>query len=137
MAASTSRTYTTDDVIAILDQQELYEDELGSSVDLDAESEDEDLPEGDFLTADGTQSLIQPEILINESSLMISGTLCSPEAAERDSVLLLDPDLCAESGTCNYWMFYIRLRLHNDPKQIIIPDKYAYIDEDGICIVRV
>ena len=29
---------------------------------------------------------------------MISGTLSSPEPAERDSVLLLDPDSCAESG---------------------------------------
>ena len=39
MAASTSRTYTAEDVLALLDKQEIV-DELLSTVDLDAESEE-------------------------------------------------------------------------------------------------
>ena len=58
MAASTSRTYTAEDVLALLDQQEIVE--LLSTVDLDAESEDEDCPEGDFSDLDGNQLLLQP-----------------------------------------------------------------------------
>ena len=47
MAASTSRTYTAEDVLALLDQPKIV-DELLSTVDLDTESEDEDCPEGDL-----------------------------------------------------------------------------------------
>lgn len=97
MAASTSRTYTAEDVLALLDQQEAFEDELASTVDLDGESDGEDCPEGDFLDLDGNQLLLQPEVLASQSSLLISQALSCPQPAERDSILCLDPDLCDES----------------------------------------
>ena len=98
MAASTSRTYTAEDVLALLDQQEIV-DELLSTVDLDTESEDKDCPEaGDFSDLDRNQLLLQPELHASHSSLMISQALSCPQPAERDSVLYLDPDLCDESG---------------------------------------
>ena len=93
MAAQSSRQemFTTEDVLTLLDQQEDVEDEL--RVDLDAESEDEDSPEGDFTTSDGIETLVQPELLVRNLSLVVDA-LDRQEPSQRDSVLPLDPSLC-------------------------------------------
>ena len=89
--ATSSRTLTAEVVLALLDQQEELEDALG--VDLDAESEDEDLPEGDFADQDGTQALVQPELLTGSGFSLVAQAFDHPEPSQMDSLLLLDPDL--------------------------------------------
>ena len=61
-------------------------------VDLDGESMDEDEPMGDGVRSDGSQILFDAEVLAPDSGALISLTLNSPLPAERDSILLLDPD---------------------------------------------
>lgn len=93
--ATSSRALSTEDVLALLDQQEELEDTL--LAELDAESDDGDLPEGDFTDSDGTQTLVQPELLSSNGFLLVSQALDSPEPAQRDSLLLSDQDLGDES----------------------------------------
>ena len=59
------------------------EDELRVDKSLDAESEDEDSPEGDFATLDG----IQPELLVPNLSLVVQALYCQ-EPLQRDSVFM-------------------------------------------------
>ena len=79
--ATSSWTLTAEEVLALLDQQEELEDAFG--VDLDAESEDEDLPEGDFTDQDGTRALVQPELLasvcVPPGDCVPPRGLCAPE----------------------------------------------------------
>ena len=93
--AARSRALSTEEVLALLDQQEELEDTL--LAELDAESDDGDLPEGDFMSSDGTQTLVQPELLSSSGISIASQVLDSPEPAQRDSLLLLDQDLCDET----------------------------------------
>ena len=53
----TSRTFTTKEVLALLEQQDVFENEEGC-VDFNSESDDDSvhLTEGDFTLADGTQA---------------------------------------------------------------------------------
>ena len=93
--AGRSRALSTEEVLALLDQQEELEDTL--LAELDAESDDEDLPEADFMSSDGTQTLVQPELLSSSGISLAAQVLDSPEPAQRDSLLLLDQDLCDET----------------------------------------
>ena len=56
--AARSRALSREEVLAMLDQQEELKDTL--LAELDAESDDGDLPEGDFIASNGTQTLVQP-----------------------------------------------------------------------------
>ena len=47
---------------------------------------------------------------------MITGTLSCPEPAERGSVLLLDPDLCAESAGIHVATDNMQIRFPNGSK---------------------
>ena len=77
MAAS---TYTAAEVLKLLEDNEQMEDEVSSllnTVDLDAESDDEDFAEGDGVTGDGSAMLLPPEYLIpDESHLVFESTSC-------------------------------------------------------------
>ena len=95
-SASSLRMYSASEVLAILDDQEDFEEELGelvSAVDLDGESDDGEEVQGDGTLADGSQLLLDAEVLAPDSAALISLALNSPSPAERDSMLLLDPDL--------------------------------------------
>ena len=90
--ATSPRTLTAEEVLlTLLDQQEELEDALG--VDLDAESEDEDLPEGDLTDRDGTQALVQPELLAGSGFSLVAQAFDYLEPSQMDSLLLLDPNL--------------------------------------------
>ena len=93
--AGSSRQYSAQEVLSLLQHQELFEDEFGDqafSVDLDGESEDGEEPEGDFTSLDGAQQLIAVEYLAPESAVVFSQSQDLPPA-ERDSMLLLDPEI--------------------------------------------
>jgi len=95
-SSSSSRMYSASEVLAILDDQEDFEAELGelvSAVDLDGESDDGDEAQGDGSQEDGSQILLDTEVLAPDSASLIALTLNSPSPAERDSMLLLDPEL--------------------------------------------
>ena len=107
MAGRSSRSFTASEVLAFLEDQEEFEAELGELVDLDGESEDEDEPEADGSRPDGSQVLLDTEVLTTDAELLTpdSGalivlTLNSPSPAERDSILLLDPELNATGRIC-------------------------------------
>lgn len=89
--ATSLRTLSAEEVLTILDQQEEIEGAFG--VDLDAESEDEDFPEGDFTDLNGTQTLVQPELLSKSGFSLVAQAFDYPEPSQMDSILLLDPDL--------------------------------------------
>ena len=89
--ATSSQTLTAEEVLALLDQQEELEDALG--VDLDAESEDEDLPEGGFTDQDDTQALVQPELLAESGFSLVAQAFDYPEPSKMHSLLLFGPDL--------------------------------------------
>ena len=61
-------------------------------VDLVGESEDEDEPVGDGAWSDGSQILLDAEVLDPDSGAFILLTLNSPLPVERDSIMLLNPD---------------------------------------------
>ena len=101
MAGSSSRMFSASEVLAFLDNQEDFEAELGdlaSTVDLDGESEDDDEPQGDGTQSDGSQMLLDAQVLGPDSGALIALTLNTPSPAERDSMLLLDPELEASGN---------------------------------------
>ena len=100
MAGRTSRLFTASKVLTLLEDQEEFEAELRELVDLDEESEDEDEPEADGSRPDGSQVLLDAEVLTPDSRALIALTLNSPSPAERDSILLLDPELNATGQMC-------------------------------------
>ena len=51
---------------------------------------------------DGSQVLVDAEVLAPDSGALISLALSSPSPVERDSMLLLDPDLNASGKYCNH-----------------------------------
>ena len=89
--------FTAEEVIALLDQQEEFEHALGK--DLDAETEDDDHPEGNCTDLDGTQSLVQPETLASHRFFLVAEVLNYPELSQRDSLLLNDQDLFDDVST--------------------------------------
>ena len=86
--ATRSRMLTAEEVLVLLDQQEELE-----NADLDAESKDEDLPEGDFMDQDGSQALVQPKLLTGSGFSLVAQAFDHPDPSQMDSLLLLDPDL--------------------------------------------
>ena len=86
--------------MASFSASEDFETELGeemSMLNLDGESEDNDEPLGDGTQLDGCQLLLKSEVLaLNSGALSLS--LFTPSPAERDSILLLDPELIQTSG---------------------------------------
>ena len=66
---------------------------------MDVESDDGDLPEGNFMASDCTQTLVQPELLSISAISLASQVLDFPEPSQRDSILLLDHGLFDETNT--------------------------------------
>ena len=95
MASRSSRLFTVSKVLALLDDQEQFEAELGEFVDMDGESEDEDEPEADGSRPDGSPVLLEAKVFTPDSGALIALTLNSRSSAERDSILLLDQELNA------------------------------------------
>ena len=88
--------YTAQEILTFLDDQEDFEAELGelaSTVDLYGESNDSDEVQGDGAFEDGSQCLLDAEVLAPDSGALIALALNSPSPAERDTVLLFDSDL--------------------------------------------
>ena len=83
------RTFTASEVLDLLEDQELFEDVdyLVSSVDLDVEREDDDLPEGDGFGSDGSATLIPPEYLNPEATQLLAEGIGASTPAEKDSLL--------------------------------------------------
>ena len=100
MAGQSSRSFTASEVLAFLEDQEEFEVELGELVEPDGESEDKDQPEADDSRPDGSQVLLDAKVLTPDSGALIPLTLNSPSPAERDSILLLDPELNATGQIC-------------------------------------
>ena len=66
---------------------------------LASNSDNGDLAEGDFTTEDGSQILVDGEVLshIRSSSLFVAS--CEVPLSHRDSLLLLDPDFCRNESS--------------------------------------
>ena len=62
MARPSRRGLSASEVLAILDADSDDDKEL-VSLDLDAESDDDEQPAGDFMSPDGTQSLVANDVL--------------------------------------------------------------------------
>ena len=83
------------ETLALLDDEELYEAEIDPTdrvVDLDGESEDEFVAEGDFIDSSGSQALIPDDLLAPDSAAILALAVSDTTPATRDSLLLLDPD---------------------------------------------
>ena len=88
-------TYTAAEVLKLLEDNEQMEDEVSSllnTVDLDAESDDEDFAEGDGVTGDGSAMLLPPEYLIPDASHLVFESIGDILPAERDSLFFSDSD---------------------------------------------
>ena len=79
------------EVLAILDADSDDDTEL-VSLDLDAESDDDGQPAGDFMSPDGTQSLV-PNNVLSFSGAFHSLILDDTEPSHRDSLLFSDLSL--------------------------------------------
>ncbi len=100
MAVGSGQTYTASEVLHILQEREECEDSvrnLVSSLDLDAESEDGDNPEGDGTLEDGSVMLIPPEFLNPGAMELIFHTINATSPAERDSLLLEESEFSAQT----------------------------------------
>ena len=93
--ALSSRSFFAEAVLALLDQQEEFDDAIGG--DIDGKSEDDDHPEGDFTDHDGTESLVQPEMLASSGLSLVAEAFDHPEPSLRDSLLFLDSELCDDA----------------------------------------
>lgn len=66
MVVSSSRNYSTSEVLDLLEDNQLFEAEIGDllcTVNLDAERNGEDKPEGDCIASKGSQQLLPSEYL--------------------------------------------------------------------------
>ena len=83
------RISTASEVLAFLVDREEFKDELcklASMAGRDGESKDEDDPVGDSSRPDGSQILLDAEVLTPDSGVLTSLALNSPSPAERDMV---------------------------------------------------
>ena len=90
-----SRRFSTGETLALLADEELYEAEIDPAdraVNLDGESEDEFVAEGDFVDSSGSQALIPDDLLAPDSTAILALAVSDTTPAARDSLLLLDPD---------------------------------------------
>ena len=91
----TARTYTIEQVVALLEQLQDFEDEVSDHLNKESDDDGVSSPQGDFTYVDGTQSLVNSDLLMRSSSSLIDHSL---KPAEMDSILLLDPDLNNEDS---------------------------------------
>ena len=85
------RTYTTSEVLDLLDSHEIMDDDLLSSLDvtdLDAESVHEDFAEGNGFAGDGSAMLFPPEYLNPVLNHLLLESIGDILPAEKDSVFL-------------------------------------------------
>ena len=75
MAGRSSRLFTASEVLALLDDQEQFEAELGEFVDLDGESEDEDEPEADGNRPDSSPVLLEAEVVTPDIQVIFDAHL--------------------------------------------------------------
>ena len=61
---------------------------------LASDSDDGDLAEGDFTTEDGSEILVDGEVLLHIRSSSLFVASCEVPPSHRDSLLLLDPYFC-------------------------------------------
>ena len=90
-----SRRFSTGETLALLSDEELFEAEIDPAdraVDLDGESEDEFVAEGDFVDSSGSQALIPDNLLAPDSATILALAVSDTTPAARDSLLLFDPD---------------------------------------------
>ena len=102
MASSSSRTYSAQEVIDLLQECELMDEEIENdmtAMDQDAESEDEDRPQSDGSNMNGTVALVPSEYLAsNVADIMFQGIKCSsikillPYVQQKRKYLSLKPD---------------------------------------------
>ena len=96
MAGSSSHMYSASEVLARLDDQEDFEAELGEQalvVDLHGESSDSNDAQGDSAQEDGSQTFLDAKVLAPDMASILALALTLPLPAERNSTLLLDPEL--------------------------------------------
>lgn len=88
MAAGSSRMFSTTEVhvLQLLEQQEEYEENM-NQIDWDAESDDSELAEGDFVV-NRVNCLAEQELLSRDSTLFLVNS--NQDLCDRDSVLLYD-----------------------------------------------
>ena len=89
------KRYTVSEVLELLEGEELLEDDVSDivcTVDLNAESEDSDVPEGDGTDCDGSAVLVPSEYLDSEAMQIIANGIDGSSPAERDSLLLTDSE---------------------------------------------
>ena len=91
MARPSRRGLLASEVLAILDTDSDDDTEL-VSLDLDAESDDDGQPAGDFMSPDGSQSLV-PNDVLSFSGAFQSLILDDTDPSHRDSLLLSDLSL--------------------------------------------
>jgi len=90
-----SQRFSTGETLALLSDEELFEAEIDPAdraVDLDGESEDEFVAEGDFVDSSGSQVLIPDDLLAPESTTILALAVSDTTPAARGSLLLFDPD---------------------------------------------
>lgn len=95
MASKSSTILSADEVSALLQKELCSFEESDGDEDSDDGSIDGDLVEGDYTAEDGSQMLVDSEILsqIRSSTLFVANEETLP--SHRDSLLLFDPELCA------------------------------------------
>ncbi len=85
-----ARSYSTAEVLELLENEELLNDDLESRinlVDLDGESEDDDTPQGDGIDASGSTVLLPNEYLDTDCIPLLTTAIGNPTPAEKDSLL--------------------------------------------------
>ena len=98
MSSRNSRSYSTSEVLLLLEQDEECLDEAVNrigSADLEGESEDEDSPQGDGFLEDGSTLLVASEYLA-PGGLEILQTIQPTTPALRQSLLLQDLEFSEE-----------------------------------------
>ena len=88
MARSSRRDLSVNEILAILDAG-CHDDTELVSLDLDAESDDDEQPSGDRMSPDGTQSLV-PNGVLTFSGAFQSLILDDTDPSHRYSLLLSD-----------------------------------------------
>ena len=97
MASRSSRSYSTSKVLLLLEDEECLDEAVSliDSADLEGVSEDEDSPQGDGFLEDGSTLLVPSEYLA-PGGLEILQTIEPTTPAERQSLLLQDPEFSEE-----------------------------------------
>ena len=87
-----SRRFSTGEALALLADEELYEAEIDPAdraVDLDGESEDEFVSEGDFVDSSGSQALIPDDLPAPDSTAILELAVTLHQQPETLSSLIL------------------------------------------------